>query len=960
MVPALLTTLLFALTAVCATQSALAFGPERANMGRLLIAVVLLGLWSHLFGQGFGGGQWPLFFLAGMIGFGAGGWCMFQAFPRIGSTLALLVVECAAALVALLLGWLFLGAGISLAQGLFTLLILAGVVWALAPFHLPGGTARDLLIGVGFTALGALGQGISWVLTKAAFLNIHATGEELGHLTAAYQRLAGGFFLAGLIFLLHTARPLPSGMAGTPTRIPDLGGSRRNGPFWMLGNALAGPVLGVSCMMWAIRSVGNPGLVQAVVATATLFSVPLARFTEKRRFRRNYFIGSGLALAGVAGLILISPSPAAGETLFDLEAFPVEASAQDSVDPLLETLAHGEEAMVATSAPARLLERMPGMALQSRGLHSLEPVLNGFSLDRVSTVLDGIHLPLGAPTRTASPVNFFGPHPLLRIGLQGRLPSVSQGPVTSGGRIELTTEAPPPALTGGSIAATLNPDGLSLSVNAAPAPSGDARLQATAHYTRHGDYRAGGHGDTVDAHYAARGLSVGGQTVMGNGGRLKGSVRYFRQDLARNPSLPLDTRDADALFLTTGYSLHSGDTVFSGKLGWAEIRPFLTSRDRFIAPGAPLVRVEARGKARSLTAGAAFQRPIGATGLLHGGIDLTRQRRSAVRQRHLSGGKSLSEHIWPDIRADQPGVFLEAGSRNRHGNWRLGGRLERTRMSASGQPTRSDWTGTTNAVAQWTPGEAWTLQGGIGFLRAAPGLGERYRTLVDALGGGRESGNPDLNPETRYSVSLGLRYKRPGIRFAADGWIARMDDFIQRQVISPDPLLYSFRNRDARLHGWDLQAKWIPFPETIKSLSLAASLSTVRGENRETGRGLPDLPPWEARISLSFLESLSWGEIRFRVEGLATGEGRNPQPDIEPIYVRTPAWFIGNLHLEVSLGSRWILYVAADNLFDKLAYRYLQPPVAAGPIAPSGGSLAGGDRIPVPGRSFRFGFNWSY
>lgn len=306
MAPALLTTLLFALTAVCATQSALAFGPERANLGRLLIAVLLLGAWSHVFGQGFGGGQLPLLVLAGMIGFGAGGWCMFQAFPRIGSTLALLVVECAAALVALLLGWIFLGAAISLNQALFTVLILGGLFYALAPYRLPGGSPASLWIGVGFTVLGALGQGISWVLTKAAFLNLLASGEELGHLTAAYQRLIGGCLFALVISVLSRARkrgePVPAtGISPLLKKVP------RRGFPWMLANALAGPVLGVSAMMWAIRSVGNPGLVQAVVATATLFSVPLSRLTENRRFRPNYFLGSLLALGGVAGLFLFSP-----------------------------------------------------------------------------------------------------------------------------------------------------------------------------------------------------------------------------------------------------------------------------------------------------------------------------------------------------------------------------------------------------------------------------------------------------------------------------------------------------------------------------------------------------------------------------------------------------------------------------------------------------------------------------
>jgi drug/metabolite transporter (DMT)-like permease len=68
-------------------------------------------------------------------------------------------------------------------------------------------------------------------------------------------------------------------------------------------NALFGPVLGVTCLMWAISLVHNPGLVQTVAATATLLTVPAARRLEGARPGRNYYLGSLLALAGVAFLL---------------------------------------------------------------------------------------------------------------------------------------------------------------------------------------------------------------------------------------------------------------------------------------------------------------------------------------------------------------------------------------------------------------------------------------------------------------------------------------------------------------------------------------------------------------------------------------------------------------------------------------------------------------------------------
>ncbi|MEX0330439.1 MAG: EamA family transporter [Puniceicoccaceae bacterium] len=303
MAPAILTTLLFSMTAVFATRAAMALGPVRANMWRLLVAVGLLAMYAHGLGHGLGGGQFLTFFLAGIVGFGAGGWCMFQAFPRIGSTLSLLVVECSAAVLTVLLAWVLLGERISFQQFLLVVLVIGGLLVALAPFRLPVVSKNTLLSGMAFAALAACGQSVSWILTKLAFIRLELAGTGIDPLSAAYQRLIGGACLGVLVYLLHRVSSGKTSDMGAVSsaylpfpRIP---------PFiWVIANALAGPVLGVSCMLWAIREVNNPGLVQAVVATATLFTVPLAKRMERRIFRPHYFIGATASLAGVAGLVL--------------------------------------------------------------------------------------------------------------------------------------------------------------------------------------------------------------------------------------------------------------------------------------------------------------------------------------------------------------------------------------------------------------------------------------------------------------------------------------------------------------------------------------------------------------------------------------------------------------------------------------------------------------------------------
>ena len=299
---ALLTTLLFSLTAICATQASVRVGPVRANLGRLIVAVVILGAWAHLFGQGLQGNQVHLLFTAGIVGFGAGGWCMLQAFPRIGSTLSLLVMECVAALLTTLAGaWMF-DAHLTVWTWGYVLLVLAGVLTGLIPYRLPDVSRKTLIAGATFASIAALGQSLSWILTKGAFINASTIGFILNPMTAAYQRLLGGVVLAVMVFLLHKLHGRPdfrSPLAGSmpPTLAPVPAWA------WIGGNAILGPVLGISCMLWAIREVENPGLVQTVVATATLFTVPMARKMENRTFKLNYYIGAAMALAGVAGLV---------------------------------------------------------------------------------------------------------------------------------------------------------------------------------------------------------------------------------------------------------------------------------------------------------------------------------------------------------------------------------------------------------------------------------------------------------------------------------------------------------------------------------------------------------------------------------------------------------------------------------------------------------------------------------
>jgi drug/metabolite transporter (DMT)-like permease len=301
---AILTALLFALTGVCAAQASRILGAGRANAWRLVIALALLAGWVHGFGPGLRGSGLPWFLCAGGIGFGFGGWCTFQALRRVGSTLTLLIGECAAALFAVVIGWVVLGASLHPWQMVFCAMVIGGVVVGMTPGPIPALKRDAVRAGCGFATLGALFQAVSLNLSSHAFVLMKGAGERIQPIEAAYQRLLGGAAIAIVIHCITVALRGKSDVPVPDTHAAPFPKSRLPAPVWVTLNALFGPVLGVTCLLWAVSLIRNPGLVQTVAATATLLTVPLARWLEGARPGPGYFIGCGLALGGVAGLWL--------------------------------------------------------------------------------------------------------------------------------------------------------------------------------------------------------------------------------------------------------------------------------------------------------------------------------------------------------------------------------------------------------------------------------------------------------------------------------------------------------------------------------------------------------------------------------------------------------------------------------------------------------------------------------
>jgi len=280
----------YAWSVTCARRSSAHHGPDLANLGRLLIAVVFVGLFvafsdRHPFCAG-----WGWLILGGVLGLGIGDIALFHALPRIGVGLTMLLTQCLAAPFALILEYEALGHSPNGAQMLAALVILIGVGVALgAPAE---GDPADRRTGVWLGVLSALGQACGAVSTPLTVDACQRAGETIPDgFAQAFVRLLGGVPVV-LLFLLWASRK--EGLFAKVRRPYAFASA----PWWMLMNGIAGPALGVACYQWALTQ--HPAaLVLSVVALTPLIGLVMQWAIEGQRPSWRLWLGGAIAIVGV-------------------------------------------------------------------------------------------------------------------------------------------------------------------------------------------------------------------------------------------------------------------------------------------------------------------------------------------------------------------------------------------------------------------------------------------------------------------------------------------------------------------------------------------------------------------------------------------------------------------------------------------------------------------------------------
>ena len=301
MLPAFLTTVFYSLSALFATRSARLLGATKANLGRMCIALLLLGAWAHVKGQGLHGASLGWFLLSGIVGYGFGDLTLFQALPRIGPRLTMLLIHCFAVPLAALLEWCWLGTTLQPREIACICVILGGVYVALTPvrhFNIKGGV---FWLGTFFAVCASIGQAGGAVTSRKAKQVAELSGLHMDGGTAAYQRMIGGILTTIIFTLLLNKFQARVNAAAMELKSPS--GHRREARGWLFVvlNAIAGPTVGVACFQWAV-SIAPSAIVLPIVATTPVVTIPLAYWIDGDRPTRRSIVGGMIAVGGAVTL----------------------------------------------------------------------------------------------------------------------------------------------------------------------------------------------------------------------------------------------------------------------------------------------------------------------------------------------------------------------------------------------------------------------------------------------------------------------------------------------------------------------------------------------------------------------------------------------------------------------------------------------------------------------------------
>jgi iron complex outermembrane receptor protein len=578
--------------------------------------------------------------------------------------------------------------------------------------------------------------------------------------------------------------------------------------------------------------------------------------------------------------------------------------------------------------PVGRLSANPSVSLSRMGGRGLDPVIRGQGQERVDVLLDGIRVEGACPNRMDPPTSRLSAAlaPLLEVRTSNQ--TLRWGPVT-GGQVIATTAAPSfnGAGTTGHLTVGGADNGNGKLINGGAAvgsESGWVRLAGG--YDEANDYEDGD-GNKVRSAYKNAEARMDAAWKADNGFYIKGLVSRQEERDVKHAGSGMDApeTDTDILRLELGAPVANGEWNL---LTWqADVDHIM---DNFSLRDANMKMLTASATETGGLRLTLDQSPDARTDWAIG-ADVETNNWHAER----FGGANLdtlTSVLWPDVDRDRFGLFAERFYRVTP-TLQLGGgvRYDRVEMTAaaaekvfgSGMMAMSAADayqaiyGTTStevtddnfsgfASSDWRLSPVQSMAVTASHSVRSPGVTERYIASWNNMDASKRwVGNPALDTEKHHKLELALPGRSNGWHWRPAVWVDQVDDFVLRTRNENQVSVY--RNIDARLLGVEGQLGW-----SNGTWSTNSSLASVRGENRDDNKSLPQIPP------VQFIQTLGWRHMGHAVEMEWVLARRQDRVDLESGQDAgtSPGYGVFNLSGSHPLAEYLSVSWAVDNLFD--------------------------------------------
>jgi iron complex outermembrane receptor protein len=253
--------------------------------------------------------------------------------------------------------------------------------------------------------------------------------------------------------------------------------------------------------------------------------------------------------------------------------------------------------------------------------------------------------------------------------------------------------------------------------------------------------------------------------------------------------------------------------------------------------------------------------------------------------------------------------------------------------------TKTDNNWDMTALARYTPDATRDIEFGFAHKMRSPNLHERYTwstwqmaaLMVNWTGDGNGYiGNLDLEPEQASTVSATFDWHAAdrNWEFKATPYYTHVTDYIDAiqwnattnaastTLQTNQFTVLKFVNQSARLYGIDLSGRMPLAKNGMGEFGLKGLLSYTRGENRDTGDGLYNIMPLNARLTLTHKRGV-WDNAAELVM-----VSRKEDVSAMRNEMQTPGYALVNLRGSHSW-KQVRLDFGVENVFDRLYYHPL-------------------------------------